>query len=195
MPPVQSTMLALGTKAPDFSLSAPDGSMHSLDSCAGHAGLLVAFICNHCPYVKHVYEELARLGHELPSQGIGMVCIMSNDVERYPDDSPEKMAETAEANGWNFPYLHDEAQDIAKAYKAACTPDFYLFDAHKKLVYRGQLDDSRPNSPIPVDGTHLREAISNLLMGEAPVKKQIPALGCAIKWVPGNEPEYAGITA
>ena len=122
MPPVQSTMLALGTKAPDFELPAPDGSMHSLDACAGHAGLLVAFICNHCPYVKHVYEELARLGHELPSQGIGMVCISANDVERYPDDGPEKMAETAEANGWSFPYLYDQTQEIAKAYGVEWVP-------------------------------------------------------------------------
>lgn len=195
MPPVQSTMLALGTTAPDFTLPAPDGTVHSLESSSGESGLLVAFICNHCPYVKHVYEELARLGHELPSQGVGMACIMSNDVERYPDDNPEKMAETAAANGWSFPYLHDETQEVAKAYKASCTPDFYLFDSDHQLVYRGQLDDSRPNSGIPVDGAHLREAIGNLLMGEPPVKKQIPAMGCAIKWVPGKEPEYATATA
>ncbi len=191
MPPVESTMLAVGTAAPDFSLPGADGTTHTLASCMGESGLLVAFICNHCPYVKHVFEELTRLGNELPPQGLGMVGIMSNDIERYPDDGPEKMAETARANGWSFPYLLDEDQSIARAYKASCTPDFYLFDKSGKLVYRGQLDDSRPKSTIPVDGTHLRQAIGNLLMGEAPLKQQRPSLGCSIKWIPGQEPEWS----
>ena len=191
MPPVESNMLAIGTDAPDFALSAPDGAVHTLADCTGERGLLVAFICNHCPYVKHVFDELARLDRDLPPQGIGMVGIMSNDVANYPDDAPEKMGETAAANGWSFPYLHDADQAVAKAYMAACTPDFYLFDADRKLVYRGQLDDSRPNSDVPVDGASLREAIGNLLMDEPPMSVQRPSLGCSIKWIPGQEPDWA----
>ena len=190
MPPVQSTMLPIGTPAPPFSLPGADGTLHDLDGCFGESGLLVTFICNHCPYVKHIFEELTRLGAELPPQGVGMVGIMSNDVDRYPDDGPDKMAETAAANGWTFPYLLDRDQSIAKTYKAACTPDFFLFDGARKLVYRGQLDDSRPNSGIEVDGTDLRNAIGNLLMGEPPLARQQPSLGCSIKWVPGQEPEW-----
>lgn len=190
MPPVNSTMLELGTPAPDFSLEAPDGSSHDLAACMGTSGLLVTFICNHCPFVKHIGEELARLGEELPAQDIGMVGIMSNDTERYPDDAPAKMLEAAATYGWSFPYLFDATQEVAKAYHAACTPDFFLFDGDGKLVYRGQLDDSRPDSGIPVDGRDLRDAVTSLLGGDPPAANQKPALGCGIKWVPGNEPAY-----
>ena len=192
MPQVNSTMLDLGTTAPAFSLESHDGSIHSLETCAGPIGLLVTFICNHCPFVKHIGEELTRLGRELPAQGIGMVGIMSNDVARYPDDGPEKMALTAAEYGWSFPYLLDTTQEIARNYHASCTPDFFLFDGSHKLVYRGQLDESRPNSDVAVDGKDLRNAVSALIAGEAPASNQKPALGCGIKWVPGNEPTYVG---
>lgn len=184
-------MLELGTTAPAFQLNAPDGTSHTNETVMGSKGLLVCFLCNHCPFVKHVGEELGRLAAELPPQGIGMVGIMSNDIERYPDDAPDKMAVTATEYGWSFPYLHDATQEVAKTYHAACTPDFFLFDGSGKLVYRGQLDDSRPNSELAVDGTDIREAIAGLLNNEPPQSTQKPALGCGIKWVPGNEPEYA----
>ena len=189
MPPVESTMLAIGTTAPAFSLPSADGTIHTLEDCVGPSGLLVAFICNHCPYVKHVFEELTRLGNDLPPQGVGMVGIMSNDIERYPDDGPEKMGETAQANGWTFPYLLDQDQSIARAYKAACTPDFYLFDGECKLVYRGQLDGSRPNSGMTVDGADLRKAVATLLSGEPALDAQTPSLGCSIKWKASGAPD------
>jgi peroxiredoxin len=185
-------MLPLGTLAPDFSLQAPDGSTHGFDGCNGSHGTLVVFMCNHCPYVKHIYEELAKLGTDCLTLNIGMVGIMSNDIENYPDDAPDKMAETAAANGWTFPYLFDADQSVAKAYTAACTPDFFLFDANKALVYRGQLDDSRPKSDIPVDGKDLRQALNALASGEPISTEQKPALGCGIKWAPGQAPAYMG---
>ena len=193
MPPVNSTMLAIGTTAPAFSLPSGDGTVHSLEDCVGPSGVLVAFICNHCPYVKHVFEELTRLGNDLPAQGVGMVGIMSNDIERYPDDGPEKMIETARENGWTFPYLLDQDQSIAQRYNAACTPDFFLFDGECRLVYRGQLDDTRPDAGTP-DGADLRKAVAALLSGEPPLEAQTPSLGCSIKWIPGQEPDWFATT-
>ena len=177
-----STMQPLGMTAPAFSL--PDGheEIHALDGIRGNHGTLVIFMCNHCPFVVHIAEELSRLGDEFPDRGIGIVAISSNDVENYPQDSPEKMVETSEAWGLQFPYLYDETQEVAKAYDAACTPDFYLFDADDKLVYRGQLDDSRPDSGIPVDGRDLRAAMNALIAGEQLTAEQKPSLGCNIKW-------------
>jgi peroxiredoxin len=188
-----STMLELGTPAPDFSL--PDtvgGRTVSRDDFADARALLVMFVCNHCPFVIHVREELARLAADYRERGVAVVAISANDVEKYPQDSPEKMKEFAAENGWDFPYLYDASQEVAKAYRAACTPDFFLFDGDRKLVYRGQLDDSRPDSGIPVTGADLRAALDRVLAGEAVPPAQKPSLGCNIKWKPGNEPEYFG---
>ena len=186
-------MLPLGTIAPDFALSdARTGATVALPDLTGKAGLLVMFICNHCPFVKHIADELARLGRDYADSGIAIVAINSNDVANYPDDSPAKMKLEAEARGYSFPYLLDESQAIAHAYRAACTPDFYLFDSGRKLVYRGQLDDSRPGNDAPIDGADLRAACDALLAGQAPSADQKPAIGCNIKWKVGNEPDYFG---
>jgi peroxiredoxin len=185
-----STMLPLGTVAPDFSLPNVDGRFVDYAAAAGPRGTVVMFICNHCPFVKHVADELARLGHEYLPQGIGFAAISSNDVSTHPADSPEQMVHEAEERGYPFPYLYDETQEVAKAYHAACTPDFYLFDAGRKLVYRGQLDPSRPGGHVPVTGQDLRRAIDGLLAGQPSVAGQIPSLGCNIKWKPGNHPAY-----
>lgn len=184
-------MLPLGTPAPSFELpDAVSGRMYSLDSFKDAPALLVMFICNHCPFVKHVRDELARLGRDYQQRGVAIVAINANDVSQYPDDSPEKMAEEARAAGYSFPYLFDESQQVAKAYRAACTPDFFLFDRDRKLVYRGQLDDSRPGNNIPVTGKDLRAALDAVLAGKPVPVDQKPSLGCNIKWKPGNEPEY-----
>ena len=185
-----STMLPLGTAAPDFSLPNLDGRLMSLGDVAGENGTVVMFICNHCPFVKHVADQLAVLGRDYLPRGIGVVAISSNDVSTHPADSPEQMVHEAEERGYLFPYLYDETQEVAQAYHAACTPDFYLFDAGRALVYRGQLDPSRPGSDVPVTGSDLRAAIEALLAGQPPVAEQIPSLGCNIKWKPGNEPPY-----
>ena len=185
-----STMLPLGTAAPDFSLPNLDGRLMSLGDVAGEKGMVVMFICNHCPFVKHVADQLAVLGRDYLPRGIGVVAISSNDVSTHPADSPEQMVHEAEERGYLFPYLYDETQEVAQAYHAACTPDFYLFDAGRALVYRGQLDPSRPGSDVPVTGSDLRAAIEALLAGRPPVAEQIPSLGCNIKWKPGNEPPY-----
>jgi peroxiredoxin len=185
-----STMLPLGTAAPDFSLPNLDGRLLSLGDVAGEKGTVVMFICNHCPFVKHVADQLAVLGRDYLPRGIGVVAISSNDVSTHPADSPEQMVHEAEERGYLFPYLYDETQEVAQAYHAACTPDFYLFDAGRALVYRGQLDPSRPGSDVPVTGSDLRAAIEALLAGQPPVAEQIPSLGCNIKWKPGNEPPY-----
>ena len=150
------------------------------------------FLSNQCPYVKHIREELAALGSEYAARGVAVVAINANDVEKYPDDSPEKMVEEVREAGYTFPYLFDESQEVAKAYKAACTPDFFLFDQNQELVYRGQLDDSRPGSEIPVTGVDLRKAMDTLLESGKPVAEQRPSMGCNIKWKPGNEPSYFG---
>ena len=183
-----STMLPLGTVAPDFSLPNVDGRIVDYAAAAGPRGTVVMFICNHCPFVKHVADELARLGRELMPRGVGFVAISSNDVSTHPADSPEQMVREAEDRGYPFPYLYDETQEAAKAYHAACTPDFYLFDAERRLVYRGQLDPSRPGSAVPVTGADLRAAIDGLLAGRSPVADQVPSLGCNIKWKAGHHP-------
>jgi peroxiredoxin len=185
-----STMIPLGTTAPDFSLPDTDGSTVSPRDFQGKKGLLVVFLCNHCPYVKHVADELKRIGDDYLPKGIAVVGISSNDVENHPDDSPEKMKEEKELRGYAFPYLFDPTQETAKAYHAACTPDFFLFDGNHKLVYRGQLDDSRPGNGKPVTGADLRRALDNLLAGGAPLERQVPSMGCNIKWIEGSEPEY-----
>lgn len=185
-----STMLPLGTQAPDFSLTNVDSQNVSLADFSGKPALLVMFICNHCPFVKHIADELAALGREYQSQGAGIVAISSNDSTKYPEDSPEQMVHEAENRGYVFPYLFDEDQAVAKAYKAACTPDFYLFDGEQKLVYRGQLDASRPGNEIPVTGSDLRAALDAVLSGQSVAEQQTPSIGCNIKWVETQEPEY-----
>lgn len=192
-----STMLPLGTKAPSFSLQDTDGNSVSPNDFAGSKGLLVIFLCNHCPYVKHVAPELSKLAADYADSGLAIVGISSNDVEKYPDDSPEKMAEEKAAQGYNFPYLYDVDQSVAKDYHAACTPDFYVFDSDQKLVYRGQLDDSRPKNDTPLSGADLRAALDAVIAGETPAADQKPSIGCNIKWKEGSEPEYfnpAGIS-
>jgi peroxiredoxin len=185
-----STMLALGTPAPPFTLPDTDGRIVSLDAFTGAPALLVMFICNHCPYVKHVSAELARLGREYTQRGVAIVAISSNDPDAYPADAPDRMGtEKAEA-GYVFPYLFDASQQIAPAYRAACTPDFFLFDAARGLVYRGQLDDSRPGNGVPVTGRDLRAALDAVLAGRSVATDQKPSLGCNIKWRPGNEPDW-----
>jgi peroxiredoxin len=183
--------LPIGAKAPDFSLPNIDGKIISLKDFADAPTLLVMFICNHCPYVQHLREHLAQLVKEYQAEGVAVVGINSNDVERYPDDAPDKMAEVAKRYGFTFPYLHDESQEVAKAYRAACTPDFFLFDKERKLIYRGQYDDSRPNNNIPVTGKDLRTALDAALADRPVPQDQVPSLGCGIKWKPGNEPDYA----
>jgi|TARA_B100000700_G_scaffold53448_2_gene56922 peroxiredoxin len=183
-------MLPLGTQAPDFSLINVDSQTVSLSDFSGKPALLVMFICNHCPFVKHIADELSALGREYQSRGAGVVAISSNDSTKYPEDSPEQMVHEAENRGYVFPYLFDEEQEVAKAYHAACTPDFYIFDGDQKLVYRGQLDDSRPGNEIPVTGSDLRAALDAVLAGQPVAEQQTPSIGCNIKWVETQEPEY-----
>jgi peroxiredoxin len=188
---VLSTMLALGTNAPDFEL--PDvtsGRTVSLSDFDDRKALLVTFICRHCPYVKHVRDELARLGRDFADSELAIVAISSNDPTEYPEDAPQSLAEEAREAGYAFPYLFDETQEVAKAYTAACTPDFFLFDADRALVYRGQLDDSRPSNGLPVTGEDLRAAIEAVLSGEPVSDDQRASIGCSIKWRAGNEPAY-----
>jgi peroxiredoxin len=187
-----STMLPLGTRAPDFTLPNVDGRMVSLSEFEGAPALLVIFMCNHCPYVIHVADALARLAHEYQQQGVAVVGINANDISMHPADSPERMVAEAEERGYTFPYLYDETQEVAAAYRAACTPDFFLFDKNQKLVYRGQLDSSRPQSGIPVTGQDLRAALNAVLAGKPVATEQKPSLGCNIKWKAGNEPDYFG---
>ncbi len=187
-----SQMLALGTEAPPFTLPDPDGKRHSLEDAAGSPAYLILFICNHCPFVKHVREELARIGAEYGERGVAIFAINSNDAETHPDDSPKKMKEEVAAWGYTFPYLVDGDQDVAKSYRAACTPDIYLFDSDRKLVYRGQLDGSRPGNDVPVDGRDLRAALDAVLAGRPVAAEQAPSVGCNIKWKPGNAPDYFG---
>ena len=184
-----STMVELGTMMPNFTLSdSVSGHIISSDSVKGAEGTLVAFICNHCPYVKHIRSALAELGRHCETSGIGMVAISANDAETYPDDSPENMKLEAEQAGYSFPYLHDADQSVAKRFDAACTPDFFLFDRAGKLAYRGQFDASRPGNGIPVTGKDLWAAVDALISGEAPNPQQTPSVGCNIKWKPGNQP-------
>lgn len=184
-----STMLELGTRAPGFAL--PDvrtGETVSLDDLVGATATLVMFICRHCPYVAHLRPALAQLGRELDGSDVAVVAISSNDPSTYPEDAPESLAEEAEAAGYVFPYLFDETQEIAKAYTAACTPDFFLFDRRLELVYRGQFDSSRPGNNVPVTGEDLRAAIEAVRSGRPVPGDQRPSVGCSIKWRPGNEP-------
>ena len=187
-----STMLELNTKAPEFQL--PDvvsGKTISLDTFAGKKALLVMFICRHCPFVKHIQTDLAQLGKDYKEKNLGIVAISANNAEQYPEDAPEKLKQMAEELGFTFPFCYDETQETAKAYTAACTPDFFLFNAERKLVYRGQLDDSRPSNGIPVTGKHLRLAIETVLVDQPITQEQQPSIGCNIKWKPGNEPTYS----
>ncbi|WP_448570777.1 thioredoxin family protein [Trichothermofontia sp.] len=188
-----STMLDLGVAAPDFQL--PDtisGRPISLATFADRPALLVMFICQHCPFVKHVEAELARIGQDYGSQGLGIVAISSNDIDNYPQDDPAHLKAMAERLEFTFPVCYDATQAVAKAYRAACTPDFFLFDGDRRLVYRGQLDDSRPGNDKPVNGVDLRGAIAAVLKGEPVSAEQKPSIGCNIKWKPGNEPDYYG---
>jgi peroxiredoxin len=188
-----STMLPLGTIAPNFQL--PDvvsGKTISLHTFADSKALLVMFICQHCPFVKHVQSELAKIAQDYSQQPLGVVAISANDVANYPNDSPEKLKQMAEELDFNFPVCYDESQEVSKAYTAACTPDFFLFDRDYKLVYRGQLDDSRPSTDIPITGKDLRQAIDAVLQARKIDFEQKPSIGCNIKWKPGNEPEYFG---
>jgi len=187
-----STMLPLGTAAADFSLPDSRGKTVSLADFADAPALLVVFMCNHCPFVKHVADCLAALAKEYQQRGVAVVGINSNDVEGFPDDSPAKMAEEVAARAYTFPYLYDETQQVAKAYRAACTPDFYVFDKDRRLVYRGQLDGSRPGSNVPLTGRDLRSALDAVLAGEPVSQQQTASIGCNIKWKSGNEPEYFG---
>jgi len=185
-------MLALGTLAPSFLLTnVIDNQQVSLDTFKDKKVLVVMFICRHCPFVVHVKDELAKLGKDYADKNVGIVAISSNDAEKYPLDAPDKLKEMALELGFNFPLLYDESQEVAKAYSAACTPDFFVFDQQRKLVYRGQLDDSRPNNGKPVTGKDLRAAIDAVLAGKPVNPDQKPSAGCNIKWKPGNEPAYA----
>ena len=186
-----STMLPLGTMLPGFSLGdAVSGRDVSDRDFEDSEALVVMFICNHCPFVKHVVDELGRLGRDYIRRGVGIVAINSNDVRNYPQDGPVHMKALAEREGWEFPYLLDADQQVATAYRAACTPDFYLFDGERRLVYRGQLDDSRPGSGRPVTGRDLRAALEAVLGGGSVSEEQVPSVGCNIKWAPGNAPDY-----
>ncbi|TWT48468.1 putative peroxiredoxin [Botrimarina hoheduenensis] len=187
-----STMLPLGTPAPDFSLVNVDGTTVSRDDFAGAPGLLVVFMCNHCPFVIHLADALSAFAAEYQPKGLAIVGISSNDVGGYPADSPEQMVAEAEARGYVFPYLYDETQQVAKAYRAACTPDFFLYDADQRLVYRGQFDSTRPDSGQQPTGADLRAACDAVLAGQPAPEKQLPSIGCNIKWRPGNEPDYFG---
>lgn len=185
-----STMLPLGTQAPGFSLPDTDGKTVDLAESAGSKALLVIFMCNHCPYVKHVADQLKSLSDDYMPKGLAVIAISSNDADKYPEDSLEAMAIEKSERGYQFAYLFDESQEVAQKYAAACTPDFYLFDSGQKLTYRGQLDSSRPNSDIPVTGEDLRSAIDAVLNDQSPSEHQTPSIGCNIKWKEGNEPQY-----
>ena len=189
---VESTMLPLGTKMPSFNLIGIDSEMYSNEMFDGKKGSLVMFICNHCPFVKHVNEEIVNLSNEIMGNDIGVIGINSNDStqEKYAEDSIDKMREYAENLGYNFPYVVDEDQSVAKNFTAQCTPDFFLFDSDQNLVYRGQLDGSRPGNDVPTNGENLRSAIQALLNNEDPISEQLPSMGCNIKWRVGEEPDY-----
>jgi peroxiredoxin len=182
-------MLALGTQMPPFRLPDFDGHVVSSDDLRGTPAL-VAFICNHCPYVRHIRQEFARFAREYEARGLKVVAIMSNDLKAFPQDGREGMKQEAQEVGYSFPYLLDESQAVAKAFHAACTPDLFLFDAAGKLAYRGQFDGSRPNSSVPITGADLRAAADAVLAGNMPPADQKPSLGCNIKWKRGNEPAY-----
>lgn len=183
-------MLPLGTKAPGFQLPDTSGKTVSLRDFAQAPALVIVFMCNHCPYVKHIRTGLAQMARDYQPRGVRVVGVNSNDVSNYPADSPAKMAEEARSAGYTFPYLYDETQEVAKAYRAACTPDIYVFDQDQRLAYRGQFDDSRPGNGLPVTGRDVRATLDSLLAGKAVAAQQKPSIGCNIKWKPGNEPDY-----
>jgi len=187
---VNSTMLPLGTEAPDFALPDPSGRIWTMHELDGAPALLVIFLCNHCPYVKHLGRELGLLTQRFLARGVAVVGINSNDADAYPDDAPDLMEVEARRLGYDFPYLVDADQVAARAYRAACTPDFFLFDAERRLVYRGQFDDSRPGNDVGVTGRDLKAAVDAVLAGEPAPEPQRPSIGCSIKWKPGNEPEW-----
>lgn len=190
---VSSTMVPLGTPAPAFTLPDPAGRSWALDElAAGAPATLVLFLCNHCPYVRHIGRELGLLTQRFAARGVAVVGINSNDADAYPDDGPEQMAATARAFGWDFPYLIDADQAVARSYRAACTPDLFLYDADRQLAYRGQFDGSRPRNDDPVTGADLRAAVAAALAGERVPEPQLPSMGCNIKWRPGNEPDWFG---
>lgn len=192
MAATESTMLALGTLAPDFDLPEPGGKHVCLADFASAEGLVVAFICNHCPFVKLIREGIAQFARDYAPRNIAMVAINSNDFDTYSGDAPERMQEEINKFGYSFPYVYDESQQVAKAYHAACTPEFYLFDAERKLAYRGRFDAATPGNGEPVTGEELRCATDALLRGVEPGPGQMPGIGCGIKWKPGNEPDYLG---
>ena len=185
-----STMLPLGTKAPGFTLPDTNDDPVSLADFSDASALVVVFMCNHCPFVKHIIDGLVKLAKDYQAKGVAFVGINSNDVEGYPEDRPQKMAQFAKEKRFTFPYLFDATQEVAKSYCAACTPDFFVFDGDRKLVYRGQMDDSRPGNNVPVTGADLRAALDAVLQGEPVPKEQRPSMGCNIKWKSGNEPDY-----
>ena len=189
---MSSTMLPLGTEAPGFCLPDPQGKLFSLTDFREAPALVVMFLCNHCPFVKHVRRKLVELVKKYQAKGGAFVAISSNDVEAYPEDSREMMGQYAKEYGFTFPYLYDETQEVAKAYSAACTPEFYVFDRERKLVYRGQMDDSRPGNNRPVTGADLRAALQAVLAGKPVSPNQKPSVGCSIKWKPENEPSSFG---
>lgn len=186
-----STMLPLSTKAPPFTLPDVKGNPVSLSDFDDAAALVVVFMCNHCPFVKHILDDFVELVKEHQPKGVAFVGINSNDVDNYPDDRPERMAQIATETGFTFLYLYDATQDVAKSYRAACTPDFFVFDGKRKLVYRGQMDDSRPGSNVPITGADLRAALDAVLEGEPVPEEQRPSMGCNIKWKAGNQPDHA----
>lgn len=186
-----STMLELGTIAPEIKLpEVTTGKTWQLCDHHDHPAYLIMFICNHCPFVIHVADELKKIGDDYRAKNVVVVAISANDAEKYPADAPEKMAEEKKLRGYSFPYLFDESQAVAKAYRAACTPDFYLFDSERKLRYRGQMDGARPGNDITVDGHDLRAALDAVIRGEAVAEPQLPSIGCNIKWKPENHPDY-----
>jgi len=189
-----STMLPLGTPLPSLRLidATTDREIDAAEAARGKAGLVVAFICNHCPFVKHIRKELVRAAHDAIDRNLVFLAVNSNDEKAYPEDGPGAMRELATEEAWRFPYLFDETQSVAKNFHAACTPDFYLFDGQLRLVYRGQFDDSRPSSGRPVTGSSLRAAVDAVVAGRAPSAEQKPSVGCNIKWKPGNAPAYFG---
>lgn len=187
-----STMAELGTPAPHFNLPDADGTVISMSDFADKKALVVMFICNHCPFVKHIADRMAEFGRNAQEMGAAVVAIQPNDILNYPDDAPGKMKQEIGLRGYTFPYLHDEEQDVAHAYRAACTPDFFVYDEQRLLRYRGQFDGSRPGNDVPVTGEDLMHALEKVLAGEEiPAGEQQPSIGCNIKWKPGNEPSYA----
>ncbi len=187
---VNSTMVDLGTPAPALRLPDPAGGEFDLHEFADGRPVLVAFVCNHCPYVRHIGPTFGRVAEQLAEMGVATVAVNSNDIEHYPEDGPEAMVATAQEWGWNFPYLLDESQTVAKDYRAACTPDLFLFDAELRLAYRGQFDSSRPRNDLPIDGADILAAARAVAAGEAIPEPQVPSIGCNIKWREGNEPDW-----